>query len=274
MNISIHRIKTFKSCRRQYQLKYIEELEPMTKTEALESGKRYHDYIDKYYKGEEIEEEPTKEYAMFIAFKKYIAPRIDMKTTEQKFTYKLMRGKNLVGIIDGLGDDHLNEHKTTGETNLEEYLFMLGWDEQILAYMLATGLRKIVYDVLRKPNIRQKVNETDEDFFQRMVDWYDEDTDKKILVATIMRTDEEVETFRQDIVAIAKEMTVANRTKLFYRNTCACNLYNRMCEYAPICLHNDPEYEMANFCKRTPVDFSDATKYTNNNEGEKTKWNF
>ena len=43
--------------------------------------------------------------------------------------------------------------------------------------MLLTGMRKVWYTVCRKPTIRQKKNETDEEFFGRMVAWYDEDTE-------------------------------------------------------------------------------------------------
>lgn len=247
MNISISKIKSFKSCRRLYELKYIEGLRSTQYAEALEIGKSYHALIDAYNKGEETDGGYTKEAAMFQAYKKYIAPKFTVKASEEWLEYDLGDGDMLVGKADGISEDgNIVEHKTTSSNITEQYEYDLQWDEQILAYMLMTGSRKVYYTVCKKPTIRQKQNETDEEFYQRMVEWYDTETDDKIRLIEIYRTDEEVETFKNELFAMRDEIKNA---KHFYKNTCHCNMYGRRCEYSSVCLNYDPETDYIEFVK-------------------------
>ncbi len=79
-----------------------------------------------------------------------------------------------------------------------------------------------------------------------MVAWYDEDTDSKIRVMEITRTDEDIEQFRQDVEKITFDM---NHCSNFYKNTAYCKKWGRRCEYASVCLHYDPEQEYIEFTK-------------------------
>ncbi len=86
------------------------------------------------------------------------------------------------GKIDGLGAHRdgravLVEHKTTSENVApdSDYWLRLRADKQIAQYVLAArGLGRdvelVLYDVVRKPAIRPKQNETDEDFGRRLAD--------------------------------------------------------------------------------------------------------
>lgn len=249
MNLSITKIKAFKACRRMYDLKYIEGLEPVQKPEALETGSNYHKLIDELNKGGELPDDDfSKENAMAHAYFKYIYPKFHVTESEKWLEYDLLDGDKLVGIIDGLADDgHIVEHKTVGSDITEQYEYNLLWDEQILAYMLMTGKRKVWYTVCRKPTIRIKKDETEEEFYQRMITWYDEDTDSKIRLLEIERTDEEVAQFESDLYDILREM---HGTGNYYRNTCHCNMYGRRCEYSSICLNYDPTQEYIDFVRK------------------------
>lgn len=249
MNLSITKIKAFKACRRMYDLKYIEGLEPVQKPEALETGSNYHKLIDELNKGGELaDDDYSKENAMAHAYFKYIYPKFHVTESEKWLEYDLLDGDKLVGIIDGLADDgHIVEHKTVGSDITEQYEYNLLWDEQILAYMLMTGKRKVWYTVCRKPTIRIKKDETEEEFYQRMIAWYDEDTDSKIRLLEIERTDEEVAQFESDLYEILREM---HSTGNYYRNTCHCNMYGRRCEYSSICLNYDPTQEYIDFVRK------------------------
>jgi hypothetical protein len=112
--------------------------------------------------------------------------------------------------------------------------------------MLLTGKRKVWYTVCRRPTIRQKQNESDEDFYNRMVEWYDTDTDSKIRLLEIERTDDEVEAFKAELMRMIDDMRNASH---FYKNTCHCNMYGRRCEYSSICLHYDPNQQYLEFVK-------------------------
>ena len=257
MRLSISKVKCFKSCRRMYELKYIERLRPVVKPEALEVGSNYHKLIEGLNNIgclPPAEDDWSKELAMAKAYEKYIYPKFHVVEAEKHLEMDLENGDILHGYVDGIADDgHIVEHKTCGSEITEQYEYNLLWDEQILAYMLLTGQRKVWYTICRKPNIRQKQNETEEEFYHRMVEWYDTDTDKKIRLLEIERTDEEVEQFKKELLDICKTMNACERNKdvrnNFYKNTCQCNVYGRRCEYSSVCLHYDPNQQYIEFIK-------------------------
>lgn len=247
MYISISSVKTFKSCRRLWELQYVYNLTPAQKREALESGSSYHEKLEQLYSGDvSYCLDYTKESAMALAYEKYIYPHFKVDTVEKSFEYKLNDKHTLVGRYDGISQGYLVEHKSTGSTITEAYEYNLEWDEQILAYMLASGTRKVYYTVCQKPTIRQKKNESDEEFFNRMMKWYDEDTDSKIRLLEIERTDKEIEEFRQELIAIADEMESCSN---FYKNPNHCNKWGSRCEYSSICKHYDPNLTYVEFIK-------------------------
>ena len=247
MQLSISRIKLFKACRRAYQLKYVEGLRPVETADALQTGLNYHEMLEQLYTDGKFENDLSKEAAMVTAYQKYIYPQFKMNTVETWVEYPLPFGNTLIGRVDGMAEDgKLVEHKTTGQSIREVYEYNLQWDEQILAYMLCTGAREMYYTVCRKPTIRQKKNESDEEFYQRMVEWYDEDTDDKIKLIEVSRTDEEVLEFAHDLYKMVTSMKFC---KNFYKNTSYCTHWGRRCEYASVCLHYDPEQEYIEFVK-------------------------
>lgn len=251
MIASISKVKLFKACRRAYFFKHIEKLVPVEKAEALETGLRYHDYIEGLYKGEEITGF-SKEAAMAKAYEKYILPKIPKVTPELWFS-EVISGHTLTGRIDGITPDGcVVEHKTTSAdiSPNGEYEYSLMWDEQIPAYMAAKKTNKIKYTVCRKPTIRLKKDETEEEFFARMVAWYDEDTESKIRTFDVYRDQEEIEQFMRDFVGICEEMESAEATKKLYRNTCHCSAWGRRCEYSSICLNYDPNSVYVEFEKK------------------------
>lgn len=251
MKVSISRIKLFKACRRAYWLKYIQGLEPVQRADALEAGLTYHEKLEELYKSGSFDaSDLNKESAMVTAYQKYIYPRFGVRSVEEWFEFPLGNDDKLIGRLDGLTDDGcIVEHKTTGAPIGEDYEYGLQWDEQILAYMLATGARQMWYTICRKPTLRQKKDESAEDFFQRMIDWYAEDTDSKIRLLYIIRTDEEVEDFRQSLLEIVWQMKAFAAERSFYRNPSYCTTWGRRCDYASVCLAYDPEADYIEFTR-------------------------
>ena len=247
--ISISEMKLFKACRQAWFLKYHEHLEPIEKSEALETGTNYHSKLEDLYAGKLDTSDLSKESAMAKAYEKYIYPNFKVVSVEDWFRKDLGNGYALIGRTDGISDGCLVEHKTTGETNLEEYEFGLQWDEQILAYMYGTGMREIWYTICRKPNIKIKKNETEEEFFDRMVAWFDEDTNDKIRLVKLSRTDEEVEAFRRHCAKIAKEIDEVASDDDVYNNTAYCTKWGKRCEYSGICLGYQSGLEYAGYFK-------------------------
>ena len=253
MRLSISRIKSFKACRRAFFLRYVEGLRPVVKAENLEIGSNYHALLEELNKtGKLPDAEPSKELAMAKAYEKYIYPNFKVVEAEKRLELDMGEGDFLFGVVDGIADDgHIVEHKSYGSEITEEYEYNLLWDEQVLAYMLLTGMRKVWYTICRKPTIRQKQSETYEEFYNRMVAWYDEDTDSKIRLLEIERTDEEVEAFRREVKHMFDVIGYADEKADFYRNTCHCNAWGRRCEYSSVCLNYNPNQEYIEFTKET-----------------------
>ena len=250
MIASISQIKLFKACRRAWQFRYIEKLESVETAESLETGKSYHAYLEMLENGEELPDDDfSKAAAMARAYQKYILPQFHVEAAEKELE-KSIGDHVLHGFVDGLSDDgYIVEHKTTSADISEggEYEYNLLWDEQVLAYMSLSGRRKVHYTVCRKPTIRLKKDETEEEFYDRMVAWYDDDTENKIRVFTVERTDAEVAEFEKEFEAICNEMMATGNC---YRNTCHCNSWGRRCEYSSICLNYNPSQDYIEFRRR------------------------
>ena len=253
MRISVSKLKLFKACRRAYQLRYCEGLVPEHESDALQIGKSYHAKIEQLYNEQDFDaSDLSKESAMATAYKQFIYPQCSTVLPEIWFDVPIGHGDNFVGRIDGwTSDKTLVEHKTTSSEIADAYEYRLLWDDQIPAYMFATGAREVIYTVCRKPTIRQKQGESDEEFFQRMCDWYSTDTDTKIRTLDLYRTDDEVQTFAKHLTRMVDEI---KNTTYFYRNASHCMTYGRQCEYAPICLNYDPEQQYIGFVKKEEYD--------------------
>ena len=255
MIISTSKTKCYKACKRAYYFRYIQELEPVETAKPLQDGSSYHAMIESLYKtGEfDIDMENPKISAMATAYKKYIYPQFKVRCVEEWFEMKLTPTHTLVGRFDGIAEDGcVVEHKTTSADVDDEYIYNLQWDEQILNYMLASGKNKIYYTVCKKPTIRQKQNETAEEFLNRCIAWYDEDTDKKIRVISVERSQKEIAEQKEALKAIARDIVATEKKgeKAFYRNQSHCTCYGRRCEFASICLDYDPKLEYVEFKKK------------------------
>ena len=259
MKLSASKIKCYKSCKRAYFFKYIEELVPIQDAEPLVAGKTYHSMIENLDKtgGVEVDvENNPKISAMAKAYEKYIYPKFSVVETEKEFEFNFSEDISLVGRFDGVAEDGLIvEHKTTSADVDDEYVYNLQWDEQILTYMLVSGRNEMYYTVCKKPTIRQKQNETAEEYYERCCAWYAEDTDKKIRVIKVTRNEKEVNTYKTALKYIAKDMQKDEKYKkpkeyTFYRNCSNCTAYGRKCEYASICLDYDPKLEYVEFKKK------------------------
>lgn len=248
MKVSVSQLKQFKACRRAWYLHYVENLEPVTKSDALTVGTNYHALLETLYKDGKLEDvEPTKEAAMAKAYEKYIFPAVKVELAEEWLEKEVTPEVTLIGRVDGMtADGVVVEHKTTSKDIGAEYEYNLMWDEQVLAYMYLTGTRRIIYTVCKKPTIRLKKDETQEEFYQRMLAWYDEDTESKIRTFDVIRTDEEVQAFVDEFVETVAQMD----GKRCYRNTLHCSNFGADCPYRSVCLHYDKSQEYIEFTRR------------------------
>lgn len=242
MRASVSQIKMFKACRQAWFLKYHEHLIPRKPAEALECGTRYHALIEDLYSGAEVDG-LTREHAMAEAYKRYIMPSVPIVKPELELKMPIGHHE-LFGIIDGVAEDgRVFEHKTTSMSRVD-FEQQLEHEEQPLAYMLLTGKNQITYTVCKKPTIRKKQSETDEEFFERMVEWYAVSTDDKIYTTEVMRTSEDIERFAAEFHALCEEI---EKGANLYHNPAHCQAYGRPCEYWYICNSYSPDVEYIEF---------------------------
>jgi len=248
MKLSNSGIQLFKSCRRAYELRYIENVYPLSSPEVLERGKSYHEKIEALLKGESFDLDDPKTDAMAMAFEKYVMPKIGKVEAVEEWFEKPVGTSTIIGRCDGrLADGRLIEHKTTSSALDEQYIAGLQNDEQILTYMWAYGVNNILYTVCRTPTIRLCKNETEEEFRQRCLDWYSEDTEQKIGTINVYRSPEEVAEFAKDLEKMVAEIGWCTN---YYRVPSHCMKWGRPCEYASICRNYDPQMEYVGFERR------------------------
>ncbi len=235
-------IGSYKRCPRLYELEYIHELKPVASSEALTVGSKYHENVEHILKRESYDHEGLAG-KMAEAFEEYIDWEDWEALPEQEFRVRLSHGIYLKGRLDALTKDGIPvEHKTTGTNSLEKYVDHLAYDDQIAIYMLVTQSSRAVYTIMQKPTIRQRQNETEAEYLDRVGEWYSPDHVESV---NVVRTAQELDEKREEIIYLAKQI---RRTKLFWRNPNTCALMN--CPFASICLNYEPSMQVVGFEKK------------------------
>lgn len=253
MDITTSQIRAFKSCRRLYELQYVERLKPKVEPEYLSIGSSYHRLVENIIL-DKASTESTIAGIMADQFRNKILPLLPrISKVEHEFKVNIGRSKFLIGKIDAISDDGTPiEHKTTSDTIDEKYIYRLNWDDQVTNYLLALSLErkqiinKVIYTVIKKPTIRQKQNETIEEYLARCVAWYEEDTAGKVATFTVIRSKDELAAKQSELVEMCKEI---KKCKCFYRNPSHCSIIG--CSYASICLSYTPETGAVDYVKKT-----------------------
>lgn len=238
-------IRSYKACRRKYELEYIDLLKPAVTPEALATGTSYHAKVEQILRDGAFGRTGDKTDAMAGAFERFILPQLPaVKAVEQRFRFRLAPGIYLLGKIDALAADGTPiEHKTSGAAPDDGYIYRLNWDEQVAAYMLATGSDTLIYTVCQKPTIRQKQGEPDANFQTRCENWFDE---SRAVTFQVRRSAAELRVKREELVGLVKEI---RNQKRFYRNPSHCQIMG--CPYSPICLDYDPAFILGFVKKQT-----------------------
>jgi hypothetical protein len=245
-NVTASMIRSYKTCPRKYEIEYVELLKPAHLPDYFTIGTDYHACIERLLRGEPYEAKDRVVGIMADSFDRHIPWREwNIAEAEKEFSVHIGYNLWLRGKIDAILDDGTPlEHKTAGQTIGEKYINHLAWDDQASAYMLALTLlgdkpvTRLLYTVCQKPTIKQTQKETEEEYFTRLVSWYDE---TKTRCLTVTRSLGELRETHTNIKRIAYEMR-RRKSGEFYRNPSACALQG--CIYSPICLNYDPDITM------------------------------
>jgi hypothetical protein len=195
-----------------------------------------HKALETGYRPSVVDEKTAIVHAMLVNYTPVFGERVEK---EKQFSIKLpnKRGVVLSGKIDRIVDGTVVEHKTTSSdiSPVSFYWRKLALDIQVSAYLYATNTRTCVYDVLRKPALRMKKDETFEQYANRIDAAIRDDPTKYYQQAEVTRSHEFICGFVADLADVADEIRREERCGRFVCNPSACDLFGRPCEYHGCC---------------------------------------
>lgn len=289
--LSASRMTAFLACPRKHYYQYELGLEREESAPALRFGSAFHKALEARANGAEVIDayeaaksgvqlgEPidlAKLYGLLAGYYNLYGRADGARETiakmhpECQWTLEIPHSRTFehVGIIDGLavlkdGRTAIVEHKTTGEdiSPTADYWTRLQFNGQLFLYVLAArangwDVDTVIYDVIRKPAIRQKANETAEQYGDRLAadaearpEFYYARREVAVLDSAIA----EFEIQRDVICKMLLHCKAASRKAALPEQGWArnCNgLTCRNCDYAGICMqcvHVDAEHLPAGF---------------------------
>lgn len=257
------RISCFKQCPKLYEFKYLKHLFPIKGNDNFYLGGLVHKGIElgsSYQLNKYIEEtnrpftekEETGNVLALGMVEAYFNKFGNSELIKHEVHFEVdLNGRKLQGYIDGIIDTPegywLMELKTASQIN-KEYMDKLEFNDQISTYyyvilnnliqdfVLDKPLLGIKYRIIKKPAIRQKINETVDEFRNRLIEKLSEED---YITETILnRTDEEIE---EHVLDIIHDIDTIEKTERFTKSLCSCTTYGR-CPYMSICC-KEPDYE-------------------------------
>jgi hypothetical protein len=249
MIVSNSEIACFRRCPREHHYRYVERVEPIVPADALVRGRRIHEALADLWTGREASLDGLlpSDRAMMRAYRAVHGPvwsRLSDRMANVAFRVELGAGVTLVGELDVLGIDAerkeiIVEHKTTSLDVSPGSAYWRGVvtvNSQASAYCLAYPGATILWDVLRKPTLRQlgpnksrALPESDEAYEERCYAQLVSEPEQFFARATIVRLEGELEAYQKDV------RDVANVIWTSYRNPDACHTWGRPCDFFDVC---------------------------------------
>ncbi len=267
-------ITSFKACPRKYYWRYIREIEALERPEALLLGTAIHGFLESHYR--QLPYDPPtdlvpKSQAILKGVREYypILYMDDFDLFEPMAVERVISGEILNpetgrpareyaygGKVDGLvilkkdvegfkaGDLLLLEHKTASKVD-EAYFERLQLDSQLLLYSLylsrelGAPIAGTLFNVIQKPSLRQKKNESEAEYYQRLrleMNW-PELYHRRYLRFPEMRLQE----IQRELWNAKNVIAKARQEGVFNMNSSACFDYHRKCDYWALCSSEDPE---------------------------------
>lgn len=276
MDITYSMIRSFQTCPRKCYWSYVEQLESVKRSDALDVGSLFHQMIEHlgYVKTPEMiapSESDLENYAkalsMANAYHRELGLPMSTRYTnvgsEQTFRIPLRTSNGgqsktymLTGKIDGMVQDNktgefcLVEHKTTSKVD-GAYLDKLALDLQIMIYMLAARHYMaivapvcVIYNIVQKPTVKRLgINskrtepETLSDYSARMDAQYEEHPEW-VSQHQIHFTSRDLEDVAVELGMWADHLTLCRKSGLWPRQTGACHSNFGTCQFWPLCQGN------------------------------------
>lgn len=241
-------------------------LEPKQKSKALRKGSLFSDFLEKWdvnaitfedYLDDNRDGYHANLYHEFEIVK-FLASeymkRVPRHERELEISAIDLYGAKFSGFIDGrINSRTLVENKLKGQwTAADEQSLLL--DDQITGYIATYSQQFDVpveeieyeYHVTRKPGLRIKKTETDEQFLERCkADILDRPDHYFIFVDTAYtkRTAEQIEEWWDDTASAAVDMRECRSSETWRKNTGSCKQFGSLCDFFAICSASSDEVQ-------------------------------
>lgn len=276
------RQRVFRECQRKHSYMYTLGVRPVAVPHALRFGSLIHAGLEAWAKGGkdldaaiaavQVEAEPfdlaraeallagyharwLDETFQYVAIEAaFEAPLVNPETGHPSRLWKLA-GKIDAVIMDG-GRLRIMEHKTSSEdlSPGSSYWQRLRMDGQVSVYFdgaraLGYEVEDCLYDVIGKPLLRPKVNETPVEFRTRLCEAIIAEPARYYGRAPVVRLEKELDEARWDTWRTAAAMRESERTGHAPRNPDACVRFRgQVCQYFSVCSGesalNDPGFRV------------------------------
>jgi hypothetical protein len=230
--------------------------------------KKYLDKIERTW----VDENPTaddrsaNDFELCLLFSEAVMPiyfdfwekdlKLDWVSLESEFnlpwklrdkTEVVLRGKR-DGVFKRSGQKGLwlMEHKTKSRINEGSLIDQIGFEQQVMIYLTSLAMESkdkisgVLYNIIRRPQLRQKQGEQISAFAKRCAEDVDTRRDFYFLRLEVSTDPKELFKFRMQLGDILWDFVQWWRGKTaHYRNTGACESKSGTCDFLPICANNN-----------------------------------
>lgn len=204
---------------------------------------------------EGILEAYAKKYSKFIRETKHIGSE-----EEIKLSHTTSVGTKVIGRLDNLlerkGNLYIHEIKTAS-TVTPDYIRNIKNSFQITLYkamynnLYKKKIKGFIFDVIRKPSIRQKQKENKHEFLERLYQYYLNENDPMLFYMEIMDNS----LISQDkafnvLDNVAKDLKNCKTIDDYYHNYNYCFVFSR-CQYYDMCMFGENNETLSKFSVRT-----------------------
>lgn len=257
--VSHSELSTWLQCPKKWSYVYRDRRVSRETPKALTVGRSIDTAIKAHYMGKPWELQDPMQRALMLGYvaryrnSGYLVDRVDVRF-EMPITPEIV----MMGELDAVGKDDkgepfIMECKTTSEdiapgSTYWHRITMV--DAQATTYLragLELGARKVLWDVLRKPALRQKASEGSDEFCGRILEDIGKRPEHYYQRSIIVRLDGESQDYLRDVKGTVHLMS----SGVAPRNPGACFNWNRECEYLSVCSSEESIDNDAKFMART-----------------------
>jgi hypothetical protein len=271
-------MQAFLTCPKKYFWRYVEELEPVEKPEALLLGSAVHRWLEYFYsqvpadrnaflnevvspKARGILQGIMENYGRIYSddFDKFevlsverllsgkiINPETSKASANFQFGGRLDTLVRLQAQVDLIPAGSLAIIETKTASRVDELFWnRMAMDPQVALYAhflqdeLGDEIAGIIYNVIQKPGLRQGKNESEDAFENRV---REKMADPELYHRkTISVKDLNAEEVLSDLWNVKNFINLARENGAFPKSNSSCTMFNTACDYLPLCAAKDPE---------------------------------